>query len=326
LLLNKEYAAVEKRIKNDRDRKAFDEAVRNTFYSVWARSFFSARRTGMKVLLESARGCWEKGEGHPLLAETARHQWAGNDKEWKEFFGDRFYARSHPGSLAERIEYESVEQEWEREGRQSLPGYFQRFGVPSAAEHLREVLERVKKERREKEQRGLTPAETAAIAVLTDVLRSLSPTLASLIENRKIKYTVAETETLLGEFRQGRAYASTEVYLSAEVFVSDFARALAVFLHEHSHTFGYDGSRGFTDALTELLELVVRYRDLLGEAESKWHQAMNGVIEERMEADGDSAVDARDIDVLDATELRALLKALPESVQRELLRNHRMKP
>ena len=39
----------------------------------------------------------------------------------------------------------------------------------------------------------------------------------------------------------------------------DFSEALAVFLHEHAHIFGYDGHRGFTDALTELIEAVVRF-------------------------------------------------------------------
>jgi len=59
--------------------------------------------------------------------------------------------------------------------------------------------------------------------------------------------------------------------------VAEFSEALAVFLHEHAHIYGYDGSREFTDSLTELIETVVRYRKELDAHEAKWNVARQKV-------------------------------------------------
>jgi len=56
-----------------------------------------------------------------------------------------------------------------------------------------------------------------------------------------------------------------------------------VFLHEHAHTFGYDGQRGFTDALTELLETVARQRSVLDVYEREWDAARQEVERERQQ-------------------------------------------
>ena len=73
-------------------------------------------------------------------------------------------------------------------------------------------------------------------------------------------YTVAQSENILGELRAHSHYCSREVFLAAKVFEADFAEAFAVFVHEHAHVFGHDGSREFTDSLTGLLEAVVSHR------------------------------------------------------------------
>ena len=61
----------------------------------------------------------------------------------------------------------------------------------------------------------------------------------------------------------------------------DFPEARAVFLHEHAHIFGYDGQRGFTDALTELLETVIRQRSVLDRYEQEWDLSREAVQRER---------------------------------------------
>lgn len=73
LVLNKEYAAIEKKIASDRDRNAFGEELRKLFYSVWARSFFKGWKSRERIAVEAARNCWERGAGHPLLAEIASY-------------------------------------------------------------------------------------------------------------------------------------------------------------------------------------------------------------------------------------------------------------
>jgi hypothetical protein len=96
-------------------------------------------------------------------------------------------------------------------------------------------------------------------------MRDLAPHVAGVFDHGRTSYTVAQTEVILGELKNARQHRSREVFLAADVFLMDFAEALAVFLHEHANIFGYDGHRGFSDALTELIETVVRQRKALDE-------------------------------------------------------------
>ena len=81
--------------------------------------------------------------------------------------------------------------------------------------------------------------------------------------------------------RKGRDYRTQERFLSEQLFAEDFTRAVAVFLHEHAHIFGHDRSRGFSDALTELLEVVIHTRSTLDAYESLWREAQVLVLTER---------------------------------------------
>ena len=93
-----------------------------------------------------------------------------------------------------------------------------------------------------------------------------------------------------------------------------------MFLHEHAHIFGYDGQRGFTDALTELLETVIRHRDVLDQYEAEWDDARKEVGRERKRKK--SAPPAESLETWIATlgeaELRDLLARVPHAVIRKL--------
>lgn len=103
--------------------------------------------------------------------------------------------------------------------------------------------------------------------------------------------------------------------------MADFPEALAVFLHEHTHILGYDGSRGFTDALTELLEIVVRERKNLDEYEGEWNRAREGVIRERAERTVEHEKWSLDnaLAAMDEVRLRELVKRLPSITVRRAL-------
>jgi hypothetical protein len=118
---------------------------------------------------------------------------------------------------------------------------------------------------------------------------------------------------LLGQLRRDRQYRVRDVFLSATLFTSDFAEALAVFLHEHAHIFGYDGDRGFTDALTELIESVIRHRDALSRHEEEWDRARKAVIRERrLTGARDEFEDLHEwVTSLGEDELRALVGEIP---------------
>jgi hypothetical protein len=99
-------------------------------------------------------------------------------------------------------------------------------------------------------------------------------------------YRVAKTKALQGKLTAQRRSGAAEVFLATDFFMLEFPEALSVFLHEHAHIFGYDGSRGFTDALTDMIATVVRARRELDEFEELWLDCRIAVEAERAAAGG----------------------------------------
>lgn len=326
LVLHKKYDRIEKKIKNDRDRNAFGEEMRKVFYSLWAQYFFKGDYSRQRVVVEAARLNWCRGEGHPLLAEIAgymhcRQPWPAATAQ--AVFANSYFARCTTKDSADHLHYQSVEKQWEKEGRQALPGYFNAFGVVSAASWIAEQEEKAKREAMHVGRRFPSPTEQNAIALLAEMVRSLAPEIMGTFDKGRTSYTVAKTEAILGQLKEGRTYRSREVFLAEVLFESDFARALAVFLHEHAHIFGNDGSRGFTDALTELLETVVRFRSSLDDKERQWEQIRRAVEVERRCQDQPRQIPAIDVlAAMPASELRELIGHLPPAVLDHLLNQH----
>ena len=79
------------------------------------------------------------------------------------------------------------------------------------------------------------------------------------------------------------------------------------------HIFGHDGGRGFTDALTELIESIIRHRDALARHEESWEQARKAVTRERkMTGAGDEFEELHEwVSSLSEDELRALVGEIP---------------
>lgn len=179
--------------------------------------------------------------------------------------------------------------------------------------------------RRVKNHNGLTAAPTSAerncIQLLTRVLKQTSPQIFKIIAKKNTAYTVARTDVVLGELTRVRGYRSIDVYLAEKVFVADFAEALSIFLHEHAHIFGHDGDRGFTDALTELIETIVRYRAAMDGYETEWQAARVKVQAERRERERmpeHTPLDER-LASLNEKEMRDLLYRIPEVVLKRLM-------
>lgn len=321
LVLNKTYARIEKEIAKDRDRKAFGEAVRGMFYSIWAQSFFRMR-TAQEHIIAAAEPLWRQGRGHPLLAAVAiKSAYSHWDRATAErVFSNGFYAESPTHDPRELIRFKEIESDWQRQGRLSLPAYFTAFGVVSAQQRVRELNEEAKEEARRQGAHRPTRAEAAAIAVLRGVLLELAPKIAQFYEEKRTNYTIAATEVLLGEFKLGRGYHSHEIFLAAQIFERDFAEALAVFLHEHAHIHGYDGSRTFTDALTELLETTVRERQTMDRHERHWAAARAAVVAEREKAAAGSDDELALLDAFDRDQLIAFIKELPRTMVASALR------
>ena len=219
----------------------------------------------------------------------------------------------------QQLRHEQIEFEWKRSGWRCLPGYFTSFGVPSAAKQIRDQQARALAEQRQ-QQRALTPAEGHCKVLLMDVLGILAPALVTLLKTKEVRYSVADTEAILGALKEGRGYGQVDVFLAASVFSGDFPRALAIFCHEHAHMFGHDGERGFTDALTELIEAMARERKLLDGYEADWIKAQKAVLRERREVDQSAPPPAIErIRSLSRDELLALLERVPATVLARLV-------
>jgi hypothetical protein len=324
LVIDKPYASVERKISQDRDRKAFGEDVMKLLYSHFAKKVVRLSYEPERILVEAGRPCWEVG--HPLLAELADAY--GCHVGWpaelsRQVFGDRYYARNpRRPDPAIWMEAAAIEVRWQAEGRVQLPGYFSKFGVPSATSEIYQAQIAAAAEAREAGQRPPTPAERQGIDVLFRILQELAPMVAAVFETCKTSYTIARSEAILGQLRTARAYRSQEVYLAESLFEDSLSRALAVFLHEHAHIFGYDGSRGFSDALTQLLETVVLQRRDFDAYEALWTRASEAVAQERHRV----PVSSRQTQAVSAwlasvqpDDLRQLIATLPAPVLRKVL-------
>lgn len=320
LVMDREYAALEKKISKDRDRNAFGDEVMRVFFNLFARNGLKTNETAIRAVVEKARNCWVKG--HPLLSEVA----ANVRPEWgmakgRVIFADAYFAKSVGREPAEQIQIDALERKWRDDGKTCLPQYFKKFGVLNAQKHFAELREKALEESWRNNQRVPSDAESEAIHLMGTIMRELAPEIAAVFDRSRTSYTVAETEAILGALREKRSYRSREVFLAAYVFVRDFAEAIAIFLHEHAHIFGYDGHRGFTDALTELIETIVRHRKIMDEYEEEWEAVKEKVMKEREGKEGALAAEQADwLENKTDEELRELLRRVPHVVLRALKR------
>jgi hypothetical protein len=315
LVLNRRFNRLEEKIGKDRDRNAFGDAVLVTFYKRFAA--IAKAQTPSSIIVGSARACWHRG--HPLLHQLAKKQYAHWSADVvQKVFGDGYYAESVAHDKAEQIEFDRIADAWRAEGREVLPGYFCDFGVPNPRTHLDDLKRRTLSEQKRTQLRRPSVVESKEIALLVELMSALAPSLAGIFNGAATSYGVAETEVLLGALRMERRYRSHEVFLGAGVFSGTFSRALAVFLHEHAHIFGVDGSRGFTDALTELLEAVVELRGNLGAYEDRWNNLTRELAAERGKVcEGDAVTDR--VAWLNADELRSAILRLPRDLVEQAL-------
>ena len=277
---------------------------------------------GQRSIVEAASSnCWFRG--HTLLRAIADSQpWRGtcwSKEDTKAVFGNKYFAKVSTRDIVDVLKYEKVEQKWQDEGRQGLPGYFRNFGVVDAEQYLKKLKEKALEEAKSKHSRQPTSAENHCIEVLRELANELDPETMKVLGRGRATYCVAETEVLLGQLKKGRTWGSREVVMAASGFLADFSEAVSIFLHEHSHIFGRDGSREFTDALTELLGMVIEKRNDLDVYEELWNDARTKVCEERNESGNNN----KEIEVLlnskNETELRELLQRVPNGVLRRLL-------
>ena len=184
LVCEKPYQQIERKIAQDRDRKAFDDAVLGTFYSVWANNFFKNSSAAIGAVIDAARPLWEYGKSHPLLAAIAsKHPRIGTLVSKR--FSNEFYAVCTASDPMNQLRISTKEGEWKSEGRVALPAYFSVFGVENADSFFEKQSKLAEKEAERKGRRSLSPAETAAKEVLDDAVQKLAPEIWNSFGDRR---------------------------------------------------------------------------------------------------------------------------------------------
>ncbi len=312
LCINKEYIALEKLTGQDRDRKMFGTEILEKSYTIFAKAYNKYNSSIPYYIVKSSKALWKNG--HPLLRSITSDFNPWSRKQTEPLFGENYYATTYECDSKDRqSQIEALERDWETDGRIRLPAYFSTFGVISAGAYLNNI----DKADREKQKRGPSEAERHSIQILIDAVKELLPKSHGLLTKPTNLYSIAETDILLGEYKRHRNYRSTEIFLSAQLFTGDFSQAFSVFLHEHGHIVGHDGSRAFTDILTEMLAAAILYRSMFSRVEKKWAAAVGTVWKERETEPGKNPHDM--LDELSREELLKLLKAMPQGILSGLL-------
>lgn len=160
LVIDKEYGAIEKKIKHDRDRNAFGDQVMRMFFNHFARYGLKTHEQAMRLVLEKANHHWVKG--HPLLSEIADRVWPSwSLAKGREMFGDGYFAQSTSRDPAEQLQFDALERKWREAGKTCLPQYFKKFGVLNAQQHLADLKEKAAEEARKNHHRLPSPVPTS---------------------------------------------------------------------------------------------------------------------------------------------------------------------
>ena len=323
LMINKECKSIETQISKDRDRNAFGEKIMELFYKTFARQAIQHNHIAQSYIVKAAQACWKNG--HPLLSAICsyfRYNAYWSLQLSKDTFCANYFAKTVITNYAsaKQIAISQMERQWQEQGKTALPSYFKHLGVFNADREIERLEEELSKESHHSNQRTPTFCEQKCMMTLLKVLKSLAPEVVSVFEKSTTHYSVIISDKVLGELKRCRSYRSHDVYLAERIFVGDFATAMATFLHEHAHIFGNDGSRGFTDALTEMFESVVRHRNLFDASEKEWNLLCNDVkVERNCTKPTDEDESAKLLSGMDIQDMRSLLYKVPLIMLKSLI-------
>ncbi|MBN2560178.1 MAG: hypothetical protein JXQ75_04545 [Phycisphaerae bacterium] len=322
LTINRKYAVLECRLARCGASGTLEDQILPAFYRVFVGRGIRDDCEGQRAILESGRHCWPAG--HALFLEVARLGLCIREPLWdktltKQVFGEGYYAHSITWSDALRLAYASIESQWDAEGRIRLPDYFTVFGVIDAKRRHDELSSIADREAQQGKRRRLTNREAQAVRLLERITSELMPEMRIFFGRYRYSYRVIETRVLGGCFSRGRRRREVRIELTAGVFAQDLGTSLATFLHEHSSLFGGEGSGAFADALTTMLEQVIRRREQLEGYQSRWRDVRESIVSERS-ARGSSHVNslARQQTSSQEAECCAPAARLPNDVRQSL--------
>lgn len=310
IVCSKEYKNVDNKIDHDRDRKAFTGEVLEGLLKQIFRNFRPYELAPMLLLVKDF---WEKGNKHlAIIAECYRFK----ETDTMNIFPENYYAKESIPNGVENSFFASLTFEIIDEFRNShyicCPRYMSYFGMKTpdsvASNRLKERQSKINRIY----SRELSALEKEGVDILAHFIKELSADLYKHFENAR--YIVGESDDVIGELKKSRRYNEQHVFLNTVFFTFPFSDAMAILLHEWAHIYGYDGSRGFSDALTGFIAMILDRDDAIGKLKSyveQWKQVTQKIQEERIREkriEGKEALIKR----LTADQAKEALSKLPE--------------
>lgn len=322
IICNKESKMIDNQIKHDRDRKAFNEKVTESVIK-YACKQFSLKE--FRPLVLYLKDWWEKGDKYlAVIAETLSPRWGERHKT--DFFPDNYYARESstiwPPDGIDRLELELktrvIAEKFKNQKYICCPRYMSYFGMKTPDGEAIEEL-RISGENQEKNHRSPTLLEHEAIVLLASFCKEISLTLSERYENAL--YTIGNSDKIIGQYKSGN-YKEKQIFLNTKFFTYQFSDAVAILLHEWTHIYGYDGSRIFSDALTEIIAIILKSKTLLtklADFEERWNVYVKRIRDEREEKERE--INAYNVlESLSQEQLKCLLMDIPENELKTLLK------
>lgn len=308
IVCNRSYKRVDLMIMHDRDRKAFNDEV----LEILLKHLFRPMRT--ENIINFLEPYWCKG--HKILAILS----SSSHYNFKIKFPDKYYARDRKignASLDFIREIDEQVKEFQDQGLLCCPHYMHRLGMKTAEEVVVAKLEADKIKYANAYSRTPTPIERESIQILFNCIDEIMPFLSDRFKDAS--YVVGESDEVIGELRRKETFRSQKIFLNKAFFLFDFSEALAVILHEWGHIFGYDGSRSFTDALTEFIALIIDNHTVFGKYASLWEMNVDRIENDRLNNVQSLSIASR-VERLTIKEKNKILKLIPEDDLSKLLK------
>ncbi len=315
IVCNRKYKSIDAKIKHDRDRKAFDDKVLESLLK------YIFKNINIASIVEILKPFWS--EGHKILRIMGSRRYGRRRMIFK--FPENYYAKQIQLRVMNpvmKMQVKKMEQEFQEKNYIQCPGYMHNLGMKNAHLVIQKRIEEKKRKRKTLYTRRPTELEGSALNVLKNYIHDIDPLLANRFSYAQ--YTIGDTEELVGELKLGRVFRVKEVYLSQSFFTFKFNIALSVLLHEWGHIYGFDGSRGFTDALTEILSIIIEQRNELNDVEIKWNKISLKIANKQIKTESPHKIHLI-LDKLTNKQKIQLLKSLPEDELLKLIEKENIK-
>lgn len=259
LVISKRWKSIDSKIGQDRDRTFFGDKLKAALLRLSLQNaLYSRDENAMCEILELSKHSLPHGNSFlSALAEYGCSYYSDETKffEYKEklrkqYLGNVYGQLPHHGSTELIIK----ERELKASGFIGVPRYMEFFGAVSLWRLIEEQQQQQAEEVRASGSRQPTRHEM-------EIIKLAYRFVPSTVELNSFEFHVFESKYLLGEFKQNHVRSLYErthlIYLSQELFTSTPGDIISTVLHETAHSFGYDGSREFTDALTKIIGLII---------------------------------------------------------------------